>query len=82
VPIARASKRKIQKAAAMTGRTVTDFVMQTALVEAEIVLSSRTQFSLSGGQWERFLAAVDAPPRPMPRLRCLLRETSVAERAD
>jgi len=31
-------------------------------------------FSLSKAQWVEFLAALDAPPRPLPRMQRLLTE--------
>ena len=38
-------------------------------------------FLLNDEQWENFMAALDAPPQPMPRLEKLLREPSVLEKA-
>ena len=37
-------------------------------------LADRRLFALSAEQWHAFQAALDAPPRPMPRLRRLLQE--------
>jgi hypothetical protein len=36
-------------------------------------------FVLNAEQWEAFQAALDAPPRSMPRLECLMRETGFFE---
>ncbi len=34
----------------------------------------RRTFVLSAAQWQAFLIALDAPPRPLPRLERLLEE--------
>jgi uncharacterized protein (DUF1778 family) len=47
---------------------------------AEETLADRTRFVLNAEQWEAFLAALDAPPRDLPRLERLFREPSVFER--
>jgi uncharacterized protein (DUF1778 family) len=41
---------------------------------AEEVLAERRHFGLNAEQWEAFQAALDAPPRPMPRLERLMGE--------
>jgi uncharacterized protein (DUF1778 family) len=40
-------------------RTLTDFVVDAAVVEAERVLADRTQFVLGAEQWERFVELLD-----------------------
>ena len=45
-------------------------------------LVDRRYFSLDPERWAVFQAAVDAPPRPNPRLKKLLRTPSVFECAD
>jgi uncharacterized protein (DUF1778 family) len=39
--------------------TLTDFVVDAAVVEAERVLADRTQFVLGAEQWERFVELLD-----------------------
>jgi uncharacterized protein (DUF1778 family) len=75
-----AAKQKLQTAAASAGRTVSEFILESALVRAEETLADRTRFGLDADRWEAFLAALDAPPRDLPRLERLLREPSVFER--
>jgi uncharacterized protein (DUF1778 family) len=74
------AKKKIQTAAETAGRTVSEFVLESALVRAEEALANRSRFGLDANRWKAFLAALDAPPRDLPRLRRLLREPSVFER--
>ncbi len=38
------------------------------------------RFLLSAGQWKAFVAALDRPPQPNPRLRRLLSEPSILDR--
>lgn len=73
------AKKKLQTAAKTAGRTVSEFVLESALVRADETLADRTRFGLSAERWKAFLEALDAPPRDLPRLRRLLREPSVFE---
>jgi uncharacterized protein (DUF1778 family) len=72
--ITRDAKRALQAAAAVTHRSVSEFVLESALARADEALADRRTFGLSASQWKAFLAALDAPPRPMPRLEPLLKE--------
>jgi len=74
------AKRTLNAAASAANKSLSEFVLESALAHAQEILPDRTQFFLNAKQWEAFLAALDAPPRPMPRLRRLLREPSVFER--
>ena len=58
----------IDRAAALAGRTRTDFVLEAAQRAAVDMLTERTLFLLEPGTFERFKAALDAPPNPSPRL--------------
>ena len=74
-----AAKQVLHQAAAAARRSVSDFVLQSALDRADESLSERRQFGLDDEQWAAFLTALDAPPRQHPRLRKLLNEPSVFE---
>lgn len=76
------AKEMIVAAAQATGQSITDFVLESALSRAEEALPDRRYFSLDTEQWIAFLAALDAPPRELPRLRRLLDEPSVFEAPD
>jgi uncharacterized protein (DUF1778 family) len=71
------AKRALQTAALAANRSVSEFVLESALARAEETLPDRKYFRLSREQWEAFQAALDAPPRPAPRLARLLNEPSV-----
>jgi uncharacterized protein (DUF1778 family) len=72
-------KRTLQLAADAARRSVSEFVLQSALARAEEALPDRQRFGLNAPQWERFQAALAAPPRPSLRLAKLLEEPSVFE---
>lgn len=73
------AKRMLQDAAESLNRTVTDFVLDSALSSAAETLADRQRFGLNQKQWQAFLAALDAPPRCPARLARLMREPSVFE---
>ena len=73
-------KRTLQAAAAASRRSVSEFVLESALVRAEETLADRTRFVLNAEQWKAFLDALDSPPRELPRLERLFQEPSVIER--
>jgi uncharacterized protein (DUF1778 family) len=72
-----AAKRTLQAAAAAERKTVSEFVLDTALSEAEERLADRRVFTLDGKGWDAFVAALDAPPSRHQRLERLFREPSV-----
>ena len=75
----RASARQeqlLKQAAAATDRTMTDFVLESAVVEAERVLADRRWFLISDQQWDEFQNLLEQPPRDVPRLRALLARPS------
>lgn len=73
------AKRVLNAAARASRRSVSEFVLESALACAQEALPDRQHFGLDAARWEEFLAALDAPPRPLPRLRRLLAERSVFE---
>ncbi len=76
------AKQKLQSAAESAGRTVSEFVLESALVRADETLADRTRFGLDADRWKAFMDALDAAPRSIPRLGRLLQERSVFERGD
>lgn len=75
------AKRALQTAAHAAHRSVSDFVLESALLRAEETLPDRRRFGLDAKQWKAFQAALSAPPRATPRLSRLLKEPSVLERS-
>ena len=74
VRVSRSAKAKLQAAAAASHRSMSDFVMESALARAEETLSERRTFGLSAEAWAAFQSALNAPIRPLPRLQALLDE--------
>jgi uncharacterized protein (DUF1778 family) len=70
------AKQTLNAAAHEARCSVSQFVLNSALERAAETLNERRQFELGAGQWEEFMAALDAPPRIVPQLRQLFRETS------
>jgi uncharacterized protein (DUF1778 family) len=77
--LTREAKDTLNAAAAAQGRSVSEFVLESALARAAETLPDRQQFKLNDAQWTTFMAALDAPPRPLSRLKKLLRKPSVFE---
>jgi uncharacterized protein (DUF1778 family) len=72
--LSRETKRTLETAASVSNRSLTAFVLESALARADETLADRRAFVLSKSQWTTFLAALDAPPRPLPRMQRLLTE--------
>jgi uncharacterized protein (DUF1778 family) len=72
--LTREAKLVLKAAAAASHRSVSQFVVESALARADEALADRRSFGLTPAQWKAFLAALDAPPRPLPRLERLLKE--------
>jgi uncharacterized protein (DUF1778 family) len=70
------AKRALQTAAEATHKTLSDFVLESALARADTVLADRQTFKLDAKRWGEFMAALDAPPKARPRLARLLSEPS------
>ncbi|HTZ74299.1 MAG TPA: DUF1778 domain-containing protein [Candidatus Aquilonibacter sp.] len=68
------AKLTLQTAAAASNRSVSEFVLESALTRAGEALADRRTFALDADQWRKFLEALDAPPRPLPRLKRLFSE--------
>jgi uncharacterized protein (DUF1778 family) len=74
VRVSPSAKAKLQAAASAVHRSMSDFVMESALSRAEETLAERRVFGLDAERWAAFQAALEAPVRPLPRLQKLLDE--------
>jgi uncharacterized protein (DUF1778 family) len=74
-----AAKYTLYAAAAAAHRSVSDFVLESALARAEETLAERRHFGLDAERWSAFMAALDAPPRELPRVQRLFSEPSIFE---
>jgi len=70
------AKRVLTEAARVSHTTVSQFVLESALTRADETLLERQRFELDAPRWTAFMAALDAPPRELPRLRRLFEEAS------
>ncbi|MSV35331.1 MAG: DUF1778 domain-containing protein [Bryobacterales bacterium] len=59
----------IDRAAELTGKNRTDFMLDAARQAAEEALLDRTVFKFSPKAYAEFLARLDAPARPNKRLK-------------
>jgi uncharacterized protein (DUF1778 family) len=71
----------IDRAAELTGKNRTDFVLEAARRAAEDALLDRTMFTVSPKAYAEFLARLDAPPQPNGRLRRTMRTKAPWDRA-
>jgi len=74
-----AAKQTLYAAAAAAHRSVSDFVLESALSHAADTLAERQHFGLDAERWSAFMMALDAPVRELPRTRRLLDEPSIFE---
>lgn len=76
----RATERQLdllRQAAEAQGRSLSDFVLTTSTERAEEILVERRQFVASPQAWEKFMAALDSPPLPVPALIQLFRDVDL-----
>jgi uncharacterized protein (DUF1778 family) len=73
------AKRTLSAAANASQRSVSEFVLESALARAAETLPDRRRFELGTERWAEFLAALDAPPHPLARLTALLTKPSILE---
>ncbi|MDS3861023.1 DUF1778 domain-containing protein [Thermosynechococcaceae cyanobacterium BACA0444] len=73
------AKQKLYRAAAAANRSVSEFVLESALAQADETLADRSHFGLNAEQWTEFMAVLDRPPQHPPRLKRLLNEPSIFE---
>ena len=69
--------RLVRHAAATADRTLTDFVVDAAVIEAKRLLADRTHFVLEVDQWNRFVELLDRSPQDTPGLERLFSRPSV-----
>jgi len=72
--LSSAAKRRLEAAASVSSRSLSAFVLESALSQADHTLADRHTFVLSKAKWSEFQRALDAPIRSLPRLERLLTE--------
>ncbi len=68
VRLRAADDELIRHAAAQTGQSVSDFLTASAIERAHEILADQRVFVLDESTWEQFVALLDEPVRPDPRL--------------
>ena len=74
------TRRLIDDAAAVLGKTRTEFMVESARKVAIDVLLDQRLFVLDPERYDAFVQALDNPPAPGPKLRSLLRRAPAWER--
>jgi len=78
--IGSGTRQLIDDAAAVLGKTRTEFMIESARRQAIDVLLDQRLFALDAERHDAFVAALDNPPAPGPKLRALLRRTQAWRR--
>jgi uncharacterized protein (DUF1778 family) len=71
------TRQLIDDAAAILGKTRTEFMIDSARRQAIDVLLDQRLFVLDSDRYDAFVHALDNPPAPGPKLRSLLRRVPV-----
>jgi uncharacterized protein (DUF1778 family) len=74
------TKAVIAQAAQESGTTLTTFMVQHAYAAAEILLTEQRRFVLDDERWQKFMDALNAPPKKLSALQKLMSEPSVLEK--
>lgn len=67
------TRQLIDDAAAVLGKTRTEFMIESARLQAIDVLLDQRLFVLEPERFDAFVQALDSPPEPGPKLQTLLR---------
>jgi len=74
------TRQLIDDAAAVLGKTRTEFMIDSARRQAIDVLLDQRLFTLDPARYDIFLQMLDNPPAPDPKLRALLHRVPVWDR--
>jgi uncharacterized protein (DUF1778 family) len=74
------TRQLIDDAAAILGKTRTEFMVESARRQAIDVLLDQRLFALDSKRFDAFIDALDNPPAPGPKLRSLLRRVPAWQR--
>jgi uncharacterized protein (DUF1778 family) len=68
-----ATKKVLQQAALSQHKSLSAFLLDSALTAAGDALADRLEFRLNAKQHDSFVASLDVPSKPKPRLAKLLK---------
>ena len=74
------TRQLIDEAAAILGKTRTEFMIESARRQAIDVLLDQRLFGLDPRRYDAFMHVLDNPPAPGPKLRSLLRRVPAWEK--
>jgi len=77
----RHKKSVVVRAAELAGVNITQFIMDRVFPDAERIVLENNRIRLSGRDWTKLCARLDARPKKLPELRKLLREPSLFKTA-
>ncbi len=63
--LGRDEKRRLERAAGYSGRSITDFVLESALQRAGDIMTTHETITLDPDDWNRLVEALVSPP-PSP----------------
>ena len=66
------TRQLIDDAAAVLGKTRTEFMIESARTQAIDVLLDQRMFVLDGADYDAFVKVLDNPPTPGPKLKALM----------
>jgi uncharacterized protein (DUF1778 family) len=73
-------EKLIRTGAETSGISLTDFILESACLQAEHVLADKREFVASAAQWKAFTEALDRPARIKPELARLFSEIGIPVR--
>lgn len=79
VRVTAAAKDTLQRAAALSHKNVSEFLLDAGLQAASESLADRRIFALDEADWEAFQEILDRPVEHKPRLSRLLSEPGVLD---
>lgn len=78
--VGKAQSDRIRAAAEVAGKSMTDFIVESACAAADRALIDRRDFAIPEKKWKEFLQLLDRPAKVKPRLRRLFSEPTILDR--
>ena len=79
--LSRHAKRKLERAAAYSEKTLTDFVIDIALQKADMIVRENEVITLTPQEWKHFQVMLLNPPEPNRRMeRAFIEHARVVRR--
>lgn len=72
----------ITEAAGLLGLSVSEFLLGRAVADAEAIVDAHRTVRLQQDSYDRFLVALDAPPKPVAKLVDQIRKSRPLKHAD